>query len=70
MINCSTALSFFFGAHVTTLPRLTAVTPLMIRSLRVSVPVLSKQQMLILPALGILKGSVQKIYFLIRVKME
>lgn len=40
-----------------------AVRPLITRSVCVSVPVLSKQQMLILPANGILKGSVQKIYF-------
>jgi len=41
----------------------TAVMPLMMRSVWVSVPVLSKQQMLIFPAKGILKGSVQKIYY-------
>jgi hypothetical protein len=45
--------------------KLTAVRPLMIRSFTVRVPVLSKQQMLILPAFGILNGSVQNIYFLI-----
>lgn len=41
----------------------TPVTPLMMRSVCVRVPVLSKQQMSILPAKGILKGSVQKICF-------
>lgn len=48
----------------------TAVTPLIIRSVWVSVPVLSKQQMSILPAKGILNGSVQKSYFFISCIIE
>lgn len=42
----------------------------MTKSFYVKVPVLSKQQMSILPANGILKGSVQNIAFLISYRIE
>lgn len=44
--------------------------PLTIKSFYVSVPVLSKQQMSILPANGILKGSVQNIYLFTNYMIE
>lgn len=63
MILCSTESGY--GHQFITFCKLTEVKPLIIKSLTVKVPVLSKQQMLTLPAFGILNGSVQNIYFLI-----
>jgi hypothetical protein len=54
-----------FGAQFITFCKFTEVNPFIIKSFTVKVPVLSKQHILTLPAFGILKGSVQNIYFFI-----
>jgi hypothetical protein len=55
----SVCITLYFSFYVVP----TAVMPLIIKSVWVNVPVLSKQQIFIFPANGILNGSVQKICF-------